>query len=548
MSRWLCCSCCDDGFSCRSAAVENKRVRSRIDFVFVQSLFATVMGDVSLVLFLALPVLALLYYYVKQHYRFWTTRNIVQLDASFPLGNMKGVGKTLHFNDVLGEAYYKGKARSVPFVGLYFMLKPILIVTDLDMVKRILVKDFNSFHDRGMYVNERDDPLSGHLFALDGERWRYLRNKLSPTFTSGKIKLMFTTICEIGDEFLASVNRYVEREEPIDVKLLSQCFTCDVVGSCAFGLQCNSLKNEGSKLLEVGDKVFKPPAWRNMLTFLLISCKKLAKRLHLANLPADVTSFFMGLITATVDERERDKIERPDFLNLLIQLKNKGTVEDEASDALDKLTLNEVAAQAFVFFFAGFETSSTTLSFALFELANNPAIQERVRAEVLEKLKLHDDKITYDALKEMTYLDQVINETLRMYPPVPQLIRVASQPYTVEGTNTTIEPDTMLMIPTHAIHHDATIYPDPERFDPERFSSEAVHARHTHAFIPFGDGPRNCIGMRFGLLEVKFGIVQMLSKLRFTVDTRRTLLPIRMSKSAAILEAEGGLWLNATKL
>ena len=367
------------------------------------------MGYVSVVLFLVLPALTLLYIYLKQHYRHWANRNLPQLEASFPLGNMKGVGSEIHFNDVLNEAYAKGKAQSAPLVGLFFMLKPILIVTELDMVKRILVKDFSSFHDRGLYVNERDDPLSGHLFALDGERWRYLRNKLSPTFTSGKIKLMFNTICEIGDEFLATVNRFVERDEPLDVKLLSQCFTCDVVGSCAFGLQCNSLKNGGSKLLEIGDKVFKPPAWRNMLAFALISFKKLAKRLRLPVLPGEVTSFFMPLVTETVADRERNSIERPDFLNLLIQLKNKGTVEDETTEGLQKLTLDQVAAQAFVFFFAGFETSSTTLSFALFELANNPDIQERVRAEVLEKLQLHDGKITYDALKEMTYLDQVIN-------------------------------------------------------------------------------------------------------------------------------------------
>ncbi|XP_052891061.1 cytochrome P450 6a22-like [Anopheles moucheti] len=505
------------------------------------------MGYVNVVLYLVLPALTLLYYYVKQHYRYWANRNIPQLEASFPVGNMKGVGSKLHFNDVLGEAYSKGKAQSVPLVGLYFMLKPILIVTDLDMVKRILVKDFNSFHDRGLYVNERDDPLSGHLFALDGERWRYLRNKLSPTFTSGKIKQMFATIREIGDEFLASVTRYVDREEAIDVKLLCQCFTCDVVGSCAFGLQCNSLKNEGSKLLEIGDKVFKPPAWRNMLTFLLISYKGIAKRLHLAAFPAEVASFFMPLVTETISDRERKAIERPDFLNLLIQLKNKGTVEDEASEGLKKLTLDEVAAQAFVFFFAGFETSSTTLSFAMFELANNPAIQERVRAEVLEKLKLHDGQITYDALKEMTYLDQVINETLRMYPPVSQLIRVSTQPYAVETAKVTLDRDTMLMIPIYAIHHDASIYPDPERFDPDRFAPDAVHARHTHAFLPFGDGPRNCIGMRFGLLEVKFGIVQMVSKLRFTVSSRMKM-PLRMSKSASLLEAEGGIWLNGAKL
>ncbi|XP_049535739.1 probable cytochrome P450 6a14 [Anopheles darlingi] len=510
------------------------------------------MDYISVLLYLVLPILGLGYYYTRQLYSYWSARGIPQLEASFPVGNMKDVGRKVHFNDVMKVAYDMGKSLGKPFVGLYFMLKPVLILTDLDMVKRVLVKDFNSFHDRGLYVNERDDPLSGHLFAIDGERWRYLRNKLSPTFTSGKIKQMFVTIREIGDEFLGSVTKYVERGEPIDIKLLCQCFTCDVVGSCAFGLQCNSLKNEGSKLLTIGDEVFKPPAWRNMYTFLLISFQELARKLRLRALPSSISDYFIGLVSDTVAHREKNLIERPDFLNMLIQLKNKGTVEGDTpasgtDSAHDKLTLDEVSAQAFVFFFAGFETSSTTLSFALYELANNPDIQEKVREEIIGKLQLHDNQITYEALKEMTYLDQIINETLRMYPPVPQLIRVATKPYPVETVNMTLEKDCMLMIPIYSIHHDPNIYPNPQQFDPDRFAPEAVHARHTNAFIPFGDGPRNCIGMRFGLLEVKFGIVQLLSKLRFTVSSRMQM-PLKLSKSASILEAEGGIWLNGTKL
>nr|ARR97171.1 cytochrome P450 [Anopheles funestus]ARR97172.1 cytochrome P450 [Anopheles funestus] len=504
------------------------------------------MGYVNVVLYLVLPALTLLYYYAKQHYRYWTKRNVPQLEASFPVGNMKGVGTKRHFNDVLDEAYDKGKTESAPLVGLYFMLKPVLIVTDLDMVKRILVKDFNSFHDRGLYVNERDDPLSGHLFALDGERWRYLRNKLSPTFTSGKIKQMFTTICEIGDEFLASVNRYVDRDAPIDVKLLSQCFTCDVVGSCAFGLQCNSLKNEGSKLLEIGDQVFKPPVWRNMLTFLLISCKELGKPLRLPVLPGDVTSFFMPLVTETVSDRERDAIERPEFLDLLIQLKNKGTVEDDATEGLGKLTLDEVSAQAFVFSLPGFGNSWTTLTFAMFELVHDPDNQERVRAEVLEKLKLHNNQITSDALMVMTYLDQFINETLRMYLPVLQFIRVATQPYAVAGTNVTLDRDTMLTVLIFAIHPDPTIYRAPKRFDLASFATDALHSRHTHAFLPFGDGPRNCIGMRFGFLEVKLDLGQMVIKLSFAFSSSNQF-PLKRNSSAIIQMAEGIIWMNGDK-
>ncbi|XP_050069678.1 probable cytochrome P450 6a14 [Anopheles maculipalpis] len=500
----------------------------------------------ALWLLLLIAVVSLLYYYVRRRYSYWKDKGIPQLEPTIPLGNLKGVGSTRSFAELLDEAYQRFLGQS-PVTGMYFLTSPILLVTDLDLAKQMLVKDFHRFHDRGMYVNERDDPLSGHLFSIGGERWRYLRNKLSPTFTSGKIKSMFITIREIGDEFLASFDKYIDQDEPIDIKLLCQCFTCDVVGSCAFGLQCNSLKNEGSKLLDIGDKVFRQGPLRMIYSIAIGIFPSLSRALRLPALPGEVSSFFRPLVRSTVEHRERNAIERPDFLNLLIQLKNKGTVEDDSQEGLEKLTLDEVSAQAFVFFFAGFETSSTTLSFALFELANNAEIQERVRAEVLEKLKLHDGQITYDALKEMTYLDQVINETLRLYTPVPQLMRVSNEPYHLPTLNVTLDKGTMVFIPVHSYHHDPAIFPDPKRFDPDRFAPESINSRHSYAFLPFGEGPRNCIGMRFGLLEVKFGIVQLLSKLCLSVD-RRTIVPLKLSKSSGFPEAEGGIWLKASRV
>lgn len=138
-------------------------------------------------------------------------------------------------------------------------------------------------------------------------------------------------------------------------------------------------------------------------------------------------------------------------------------------------------------------------------------------------------------------------ETLRMYPPVGQLFRVVTETYTIPSLNVTLDKGTMLIIPVHSFHHDPSIFPDPDRFDPDRFAPEAVKTRHSHAFLPFGEGPRNCIGMRFGLLEVKFGVVQILSKLRLSVN-ERTDVPLRLSKSGAFPEVVGGIWLNATRL
>lgn len=368
------------------------------------------MGWLNTILFLLLPAVGLLYVYIRHKFSYWADRNVPHVPGRLPMGSLKGMGRTRHATQLVDDIYRQFKETAgAGAVGLYMLVKPVLLVCDLDLVKQILVKDFNSFHDRGMYANVRDDPLSGHLFSIEGERWRFLRNKLSPTFTSGKIKSMFLTIREIGDEFVHSFDKYVEGKMPADAKALAQRFTCDVIGSCAFGLECNSLKNEGSKLLTIGDQVFKPKYMQMMKIFFTLSFGDLSRKLRLIQTPADVTAFFMDVVRSAVDYREKNSVMRPDFLQLLIQLKNKGTVEDGADESFDKLTMDEVAAQAFLFFFAGFETSSTALSFALFELANNSDIQERTREEVRRVLAAHGGHITYEALRDMTYVEQVVN-------------------------------------------------------------------------------------------------------------------------------------------
>ncbi|XP_050085178.1 probable cytochrome P450 6a14 [Anopheles aquasalis] len=519
---------------------------------------------IGVLLVLLATAAGLLYHFAQRRFQYWSDRGVPQLDGSLPMGSMKGIGRELSMNDLLDRVYYRFHKQS-PVAGLYFLINPVLLMLDLDVVKQVLVKDFNSFHDRGMYVNERDDPMSGHLFSIGGERWRYLRNKLSPTFTSGKIKQMFGTIQEIGGEFLSTVEGHMDRGEPLDMKQLAQWFTCDVVGSCAFGIQCGSLKNGGSELLEIGSRVFRQTPPRMLYNIAVSTFPSLSRALGLPLFPKDFRTYFREMVRSTVEHREQHQIERNDFLNLLIHLKNRGRLEptnEEPGDTeavgelgqsetdSEKLTLDEVSAQSFVFFFAGFETSSTTLTFALFLLASHPEEQERCRKEILDKLASDgtgEHSITYEALKQMTYLDQVIYETLRIYPAVGLLMRVVSKRVHLEAANVTLEKGTKVMIPVNAIHHDPELYPEPYSFRPERFTPEAIKERHSHAYLPFGDGPRNCIGMRFGLLEVKFGIVQLLSKLRFTVHPK-TSLPLRMAKNSGFLEAEGGIWLSATRL
>lgn len=209
------------------------------------------------------------------------------------------------------------------------------------------------------------------------------------------------------------------------------------------------------------------------------------------------------------------------------------------------LTVEEVMAQVFVFFIGGFETSAAATSFALFELAKNPDIQRKLQKHIDDTLAKHNNKWTYDCIQDMTYLEQVFEESLRMYPSVPFLLRKAARDYKIPGTDIIIEEGTAVNVNTLGLHRDAKHYPNPMKFDPDRFTPEAKEARVPFTYLPFGDGPRNCIGMRYGQLQSKIGLASVLSKFNLELAPGQTE-NVKFQKNS-FFGAEGGIHLRITK-
>lgn len=292
------------------------------------------------------------------------------------------------------------------FCGLYFFHSPVVLATDMEFVKNVMVKDFSSFQDRGVFYNEKDDPLSAHLFTVDGAIWKGLRAKLTPTFTSGKMKFMYPTIIKVADEFQNVLSSMIDNGEELEMKELFARFTTDVIGTCAFGIECNSLNDPNAHFRIMGKKVFDEPRHSGTALMIMMAFKETARRLRMKTNHDDVTKFFLGIVKETVELRERENIRRNDFMDLLIEIKNSGSLD---GTLVEKVTVLEIAAQAFIFFLAGFETSSTTLSYVMFELSRNKDIQRKAREEIKSVLRKHEGKFTYEAMMEMHYIDQIIN-------------------------------------------------------------------------------------------------------------------------------------------
>ncbi|KAG5669757.1 hypothetical protein PVAND_000051 [Polypedilum vanderplanki] len=503
------------------------------------------MSSLEVFLALFLVALGLCVFFIKKKFSYWKERGFDYIEPEFPFGNLKGVGYKIHFSE-LSREYYERYKNKTSAIGLYFFTQPVVFLTNLDAVKNILVKDFYNFHDRGLYVNTKSDPLSAHLFAIEGAEWKRMRTKLSPTFTSMRMKTMFGTVLNISEEMINYLSENNGIRE-IEMKDILARFTTDVIGSVAFGIQISSMRDPKSIFRKMGSRVFNPPRSQTLKIIFLTTFRKWARKFSFRVIEKEVADFFLSTIEENINYREKNNIQRNDFFNLLLELKNLGKLKDDISEAGEKLTFNEIAAQSFLFYLAGFETSSTTMTFALYELSLNINVQEKLRNEIKSVLEKHENKITYDAMMEMKYLQMVIDETLRMYPPVDNLIRIAKDDYQIPDTKLKIEKDTLLFIPVLAIQHDSNIYENPEKFDPERFNDEMKAERHPMAFLPFGQGNRNCIGERFGYMQTKIGLIQLILNFKFS-PSANTTIPMKFQAKSQILSPINDMWLNIEKI
>nr|CAD7434716.1 unnamed protein product [Timema monikensis] len=504
-------------------------------------------------------ILLKIYWFTTARHDHWIKRGIAFVKPLPFFGNLKDVVFLKSSRgEVMKDLY--NKLEGEPFGGVFFFSNPILIVRDPELIKSILVKDFSHFQNRiSRRPGSKPEPLTQHIALLNGPKWRSLRTKLTPTFTSGKLKNMVDAMTECSLEMKTRLQESADNSSIIEVKDMAGNFTTQVIGSVIFGLQFNSIKNPDSEFRRVGRELVDPSNKRAAVMMMNNVFPKLVKMLGLSLQSKETVSFFYRVVKDTVQYREKNGVTRNDFLQLLIQLKNNVKLVDDRSkedehlrhqiDLGDnkaeqfELTETLMTDQCFVFFLAGFETSSTTMSFVLYELAVNPDIQERLGAEIDEVLEKHKGKITYDAIHEMSYLDKVVNETLRIHPPSPNLTRTCTDSYNVPGTKYTIQKGDVIIIPSVGLHHDPKYFPNPDKFDPERFSEENKNLRPKYAYLPFGEGPRICIGMRFGLMQAKVGLVGLLSRYKFSV-CEKTTIPMVYDPVALFMTAKNGVHLT----
>lgn len=371
-----------------------------------------------LVLIVSLFLIA--WFYVKYAYSYWKRRGVPYLKPKFPFGAFaNGFLQKISIDDQIKEIY--DLSTDEPFVGVYSLLTPVVLIRDPELIRTILIKDFASFPHRGWYVNENVDPMAHNMLVQNGEPWRNSRTKLSPTFTTGRLKAMFETIIKSGDSLDGLISEYAKSGEIVEIREVFARFATNVIASVSFGIEIDCIKYPNSEFREYGKQFFEPTfknALRNTGSFFAPS---LARLLRSRFVDKDVGDFMIDTVKRNLEYREKHNITQKDFFQMLMQLRNTGKVKEDNDDWSTNMTsgeklmsINEMAAQAHVFMVAGYESNSTTMSFCMYELAKAPHIQQKAYDEIVAVLERYNGQLTYDALAEMKYMENCIEGTSRI--------------------------------------------------------------------------------------------------------------------------------------
>ncbi|EFN68178.1 Probable cytochrome P450 6a13, partial [Camponotus floridanus] len=496
--------------------------------------------SIIVLVFLIVATFIALYFYLARYNKYWQNRGVFCADGALPgVGHMLSV---LCMRTTFVESCYKiyQNNRSRSMVGVYNFMSPSLMVLEPELVKKVLQTNFTSFHQNVQKADPDLDPLlANHPFVTYGDKWITGRKRLTYAFSSMRLKILFENVklvCVMLENYL---DKKLSKNGKVELELKDFCsrYTTQIVAATGFGIDgyCFDDENADKSFREIGKQIVEPSMRTAIMVMLRILVPSLNKFFKVSIIPKHIDHFFRTLVADLMEQRRKDGIPRNDFLHLMAELEQ---IEG------DKIDLEILASHALIFFIDGYDTSSTIMSFVGFQLATHPKVQEKLRKEVMTVLDKYGGAMTYEGLKEMTYMDQVLNESQRIIAAGAVLQKECTEECELRGSDGLIccvQPGTEILIPVQGLQEDPRYWKNPEVFDPERFSPENKHNIQKFTFLPFGEGPRMCVGMRMGLLQIKAGFVAILRKYSLELSPR-TQVPLKMKVNTMLPAPKGGLW------
>ncbi|KAK4876459.1 hypothetical protein RN001_012881 [Aquatica leii] len=417
---------------------------------------------------------------------------------------------------------------NLPYLGLFVFNRPFVLIRDLDIIKHILLKDFDYFMNKTVKTSKHDRIGSKMLILRKDQSWRISRRNVSPIFTPKKLRSMFCGINQVTDNLINYIEK-VATKNPLDSRNVGIKFGVNVVSSCLFGLKINALENQESEFLRMTLRLLEISLSRGIQVISCFFVPQIIDFFDMTFLDKSGINFMEKIFIQLLNARQTSQLKYDDLIDILTEILNSPNSE---------LTKDDLVAMAISFLSAGYETTGTSLSFLWYELSLNQNIQQRLRNEIRNELKNNKD-ISYDVITKIKYLDMVVNESLRKYPLIGFIDRLCVKTYKVPNHDLVIEKGTGVYISPLALHYDEKYFPNPDEFDPERFSTENKPLIPHCAYMPFGKGSRACIGARFALLVLKVAIAKTI--LNFKVELSKSYThPIVFDKKSFLLIPKNG--------
>lgn len=375
--------------------------------------------------------------------------------------------------------------------------------------------------------------LGEGLLIAGGQRWARSRRLLTPAFHFDILHPYINIYNDSAELMLNEISKHADSGKPFELfEVVSSC-TLDIILKCAFSYETGCQQDgkrhpyveavtELSKIIDIRTRnVLLHPNFVFYLTSMGKTFKKHCDYVH------SVAKEVIDSRKNKLKEAKSPTKKYLDFLDILL------TARDENGVGLTDL---EIRNEVDTFLFEGHDTTASGISWILYALASHPEFQRKCQEEIDAILEdKADEKIEWEDLPKFEYLTQCIKEGMRINPPVPAVARALSKEMTIDGI--TYLPGTMVALNMYLLHHNPTVWKNPEIYDPERFSKENIDKIGPFDFCPFAAGPRNCIGQNFAMNEEKVLLARFLH--RYTIELDPT--HVTEKAFALVLRAPNGI-------
>uniref|UniRef100_A0A4X1SPA5 Cytochrome P450 4A11 n=1 Tax=Sus scrofa TaxID=9823 RepID=A0A4X1SPA5_PIG len=417
----------------------------------------------------------------------------------------------------------------------------MVLVYDPDYMKVVLARS----GERETPIHMGENPPSWvhgcGLLLLNGQTWFQRRRMLTPAFHYDILKPYVGLMAKSVQVMLDKWEQLVAQDPRLEIVGPVSLMTLDTIMKCAFSHQ-GSTQTDGDShsyiqaiwdLKNLFSTRTKSAFLQNDIIYRLSPEGRKSHRA--ARIAHQHTDRVIQLRKAQLQKQgEMENVRKKrhlDFLDILLlaQMEKGNSLSD-----------TDLRAEVDTFMFEGHDTTASGISWILYALASHPEHQQRCREEI-QGLLGDGTSITWDHLDQMPYTTMCIKEALRLYPPVPSVGRELSKPITFPDGRS-LPAGIILSLSIYGLHHNPQVWPNPEEFDPSRFAPGS--ARHSHAFMPFSGGSRNCIGKQFAMNEMKVAVALTLLRFELAPDPSRkpTVIP------EVVLHSKNGIHLKLRKL